>query len=443
MKKTIYSALFLVTSALIFAQTGRVGVNTETPKTTMDVSGKIGTDGKSLPTDMTGLQAPRLTREELTNKGTIYGADQKGALVYITDISGGDAGATTPRKNVTSVGYYYFDGTDWIKIGSGGSTSTDTSIYTVDGSITGTVSPSFTRTLNLNGSNMLFTGSQQRTSWSATGALGQTNLQSNTGSASFQLNGGNNTQLSLQQFNNGTAQMFTSLGSNTLDIGTNAITNSDGAPVRFFTSAGSGALGTEKARIQPDGKVGIATDDPTETLDVGAGNVKVRQINSNGSTNPSDKLVVADANGVLKTTSLFVPKTALVGNRTTASSTITAGATATVLFTTNPLLSGFTYNATTGEYTAETAGYYQISTTVVKDYSMNNPTGGTSFVVINVNGTVASYINNGYLDGTGFSSQNITYVVYLNANDKFIITTSYTRASRITSAQVSVIALGG
>ena len=97
----------------------------------MDVTGKVGTDGKSLPDDITGLQAPRLTREELTNKALIYGSDQKGALIYITDISGGDAGVTTPRKNVTSVGYYYFDGNDWIKL-----LDKDVSIYTVDGALT-------------------------------------------------------------------------------------------------------------------------------------------------------------------------------------------------------------------------------------------------------------------------------------------------------------------
>lgn len=116
MKKTTIIAAIFFAGAFTFAQQGRVGINTDAPKTTMDVTGKLGTDGKSLTTDITGLQAPRLTREELTNKGnTLYGDPQKGALIYITNISLGDAGATTPRKNINSVGYYYFDGTDWQK----------------------------------------------------------------------------------------------------------------------------------------------------------------------------------------------------------------------------------------------------------------------------------------------------------------------------------------
>ena len=118
MKKITTAALFLMLTGTAFAQEGRVGINTTDPKTTFDVNGKIGGSGKLLITDITGMQAPRLTREELTAKGnTLYGADQKGALVYITDISGGDA--TSQRINISAVGYYYFDGGKWQAVASG------------------------------------------------------------------------------------------------------------------------------------------------------------------------------------------------------------------------------------------------------------------------------------------------------------------------------------
>ena len=111
----ILAAGMLSLYSTAYAQEGRVGVNTTTPKTTLDVNGKKDTSGNLLTTDITGLQAPRLTRAELTAKGnTLYGADQKGALVYITDISGGDA--TSQRINITAPGYYYFDGTVWVKV---------------------------------------------------------------------------------------------------------------------------------------------------------------------------------------------------------------------------------------------------------------------------------------------------------------------------------------
>ncbi|WP_106915855.1 hypothetical protein [Chryseobacterium aurantiacum] len=93
------------------AQSGRVGINTSTPNTTLDVTGKLGA------TDADGLQAPRLTRGEITTKGTLYTTAQTGALIYITDISGGDN--VGPRINITGTGYYYFDGNVWQKVASG------------------------------------------------------------------------------------------------------------------------------------------------------------------------------------------------------------------------------------------------------------------------------------------------------------------------------------
>ena len=120
-KVNIAAAMFFTTVTLS-AQDGRMGINTPDPKTTLDVSGKTDASGNLLITDKTGLQAPRLTRAELTAKGGgLYGADQKGALVYITDISGGNA--TGQRINITNTGYYFFDGSFWQKSGSGAYTA--------------------------------------------------------------------------------------------------------------------------------------------------------------------------------------------------------------------------------------------------------------------------------------------------------------------------------
>ncbi|KFF10399.1 hypothetical protein N6B72_17350 [Chryseobacterium soli] len=109
-KFTRFSAILI--SGFSFAQ---VGINTALPKTTMDVSAKR--DNSGVITDNTqifGLQAPRLTRAELTVNTATYGSDQRGALIYITDVTGGDAAGQ--RINVTAIGYYYFDGTVWQRI---------------------------------------------------------------------------------------------------------------------------------------------------------------------------------------------------------------------------------------------------------------------------------------------------------------------------------------
>ncbi|WDT66938.1 hypothetical protein [Cloacibacterium sp. TD35] len=94
---------FIAISMATNAQTGRVGINTTTPNTTLDVTGKLGA------TDTDGMQVPRLTRAQLTAKGTLYTAAQTGAQVYITDVSAGDNAG--PRANITATGLYYFDGT--------------------------------------------------------------------------------------------------------------------------------------------------------------------------------------------------------------------------------------------------------------------------------------------------------------------------------------------
>lgn len=127
MKKMKTLLIFLVpiiATSLINAQ---VGVNTDDPKSTLDVVGKLGT------TDLVGLQAPRITRAQLTTKGNaLYGTNQTGALIYISDISGGDA--LSQRINISSVGYYYFDGSIWQKV----TTGTSSFLVTADNGLTAT-----------------------------------------------------------------------------------------------------------------------------------------------------------------------------------------------------------------------------------------------------------------------------------------------------------------
>ncbi len=114
MKKTILTALLLV-SALAYSQ---VGINTTDPKATLDVVAKA-TDA----TTAEGIIAPRLTGNELKGKDALYNTDQKGAIIYATAA----ASPTTAKTiNITTAGYYYFDGSVWKAFASGGTfTQTD------------------------------------------------------------------------------------------------------------------------------------------------------------------------------------------------------------------------------------------------------------------------------------------------------------------------------
>lgn len=83
----------------------QIGVNSTTPKVTLDVEA-----GATDATTAEGLTAPRLTLTQLASKDAKYGADQTGTLVFVTNASGT---ATTKTRNVIAPGYYYFDGTLW------------------------------------------------------------------------------------------------------------------------------------------------------------------------------------------------------------------------------------------------------------------------------------------------------------------------------------------
>ena len=109
MKKIIFT-IGVLSSCAAYSQ---VGINTETPKATLEVTGK--------PSDLTeadGIIAPRLKGSELKTKDALYTADQKSALVYVTEALS-SADTTSKTVNVTSIGYFYFDGNVWQKLNAG------------------------------------------------------------------------------------------------------------------------------------------------------------------------------------------------------------------------------------------------------------------------------------------------------------------------------------
>lgn len=246
---------------MLFSTTvlAQVGINTESPKATLDIVAS--------PTDLNkidGVIAPRILGNDLANKDALYTTAQTGAIVYVT------AAVSTPTAktiNVTSVGYYYFDGTVWVKMTS--------PTVTADNGLTKT---------------------------------------------------GNNIQL-----------------------GGTLLKNTEIVSAGFNTS------------FSGTGNVGIGTNVPSERLDLGTGNVRIRDINGNVGNGTTDRRVVADANGVLKTVNnddynFFHAR--LSNDQTLSSDAITN----TVLFNTPIATSPFyTYNNTTGILTFNSPGLYFIT----------------------------------------------------------------------------------
>jgi len=123
MKKVILTiAIAALAATGAFAQ---VGINNETPKATLDVVGK--------PTDVTvvdGLIAPRIEGNQLAAKDAVYTTAQTGAVVYALSASP-TASASGKTINVSTPGYYYFDGSLWqaLKSVASGSTTNYTFSY--------------------------------------------------------------------------------------------------------------------------------------------------------------------------------------------------------------------------------------------------------------------------------------------------------------------------
>lgn len=124
MKKKLLP-LLLLAGISAYAQTGNVGINTNAPQATLDVTGK--------PTDTShfdGIIPPRLTGDQLRAK--TYTAGHTGAVVYVTVA---DTAPAVQTVNVTAPGFYFFDGTRWVAITTG--VSNFYNLYTADGTLSG------------------------------------------------------------------------------------------------------------------------------------------------------------------------------------------------------------------------------------------------------------------------------------------------------------------
>jgi hypothetical protein len=102
--------IFLLAGCIILAikLNAQVGVNVSNPNATLEVA--------SAPNDLNqvdGFIPPKLSGDELKAKDELYHEKQTGAIVYVTAV----VTTTSPKTvNVTTTGYYYFDGTVWQKM---------------------------------------------------------------------------------------------------------------------------------------------------------------------------------------------------------------------------------------------------------------------------------------------------------------------------------------
>lgn len=123
MKINIIILLMVTISSFAFSQ-GNTGINTITPTATLDVTAK---DATGTATNVDGLLVPRVDRQRAQSMSGV----ETSTLIYVNSVSTGTQAGTA--VNIDTEGYYYFDGSAWIKL----NLSSGTNIYNSDGTLTG------------------------------------------------------------------------------------------------------------------------------------------------------------------------------------------------------------------------------------------------------------------------------------------------------------------
>lgn len=287
--KNIFVLVLLLAQSSIFAQltqvdASRVGINTKKPVTSLDVNGKKDPSGNFVLTDAAGIMAPRFTREEITVKGeNLYTVEHTGAIIYITDITGGNAQGQ--RINIKDKGYYYFDGEIWQKFNSGDFENIN--IYNSNGVLTSS------RNINTNNNKLMLHGPDFKSQlWFDVGNKMTRMTMFNVDKENILEMIAKNSVISLSQdrlllsAKEDQLSQVKHSGDKGLEIGTVKST-----PIVFKTGD------VERLKIDSNGNIGVGNIFPESALDVN-GKVRIREMNL---ANGSDLLLYIDAStGELK-----------------------------------------------------------------------------------------------------------------------------------------------
>ena len=104
--KKLLSFFFILYS--IISLNAQVGINTISPKATLEVAGNDNPSNNIPP----GIIAPKVSLSFLIDNSDKYTSDQKGSIVYVNDINSEEINPIT--LEIKSTGYYYFDGSKWV-----------------------------------------------------------------------------------------------------------------------------------------------------------------------------------------------------------------------------------------------------------------------------------------------------------------------------------------
>lgn len=217
--KRITFLIFLITT---FGYS-QVGVGTTAPDATLDL---VAANPTGTSTNVDGILIPRVDRQRAQSMTAIITS----TMIYVNSIATGSATGTA--INITSLGFYYYDGAVWQKISAGANTN-----------------------WSLNGNGSTIAGA---------------NFIGTTDAIDVRIKTGGNNRWNISDVNSGQLQSY-SLGTATLPTysfqgDTNTGMFSSGADALNFSTAG-----TTQMSIANTGNVGINITPTTYKLDVSSG----------------------------------------------------------------------------------------------------------------------------------------------------------------------------
>lgn len=129
--------LLLIVFILFFIKTSnaQIGIGTTSPTSTLDV---VASNPTGTSTNVDGILIPRVTRQRAQSMASV----PTSTMIYVYDVVSGTATGIT--VNVTSVGFYFFNGTIWEKISTGLNTN-----WSLTGNNSTTAGPNFIGTTDI------------------------------------------------------------------------------------------------------------------------------------------------------------------------------------------------------------------------------------------------------------------------------------------------------
>ncbi|PTT30769.1 hypothetical protein DBR28_15810 [Chryseobacterium sp. HMWF028] len=437
----------------------QIGVNTPNPQATLDVVGR-----PAAKTILDGIIAPRITGTQLRNK--TYTINQTGALVYVTEA---DLAPADQTAEVTSSGYFYFDGNlnRWKKLSGGTAIGDPTADAFIDDPANGMVKLGSTSTGAVRPANSDFVikddgkvgigtsdpDSSLHIKENLYQGSNQLKIESVNASPILSLEKTGSTNLSpgielgKVSFNGKIAGSDWPLAGIKANYWGNGLTNS--SSLTFSTSDRPAVL------INESGDMGIGRVDatfamsPTQKLDVD-GNVRFRNVPTGTNLAVGESLMALESDGKGKKVpleALGLVKLGVLAMRSGLQGFTNSDTYANIIYDQTPKLdpSLVTYNAGTGTFTIIKPGYYQILLYSSLDMSANadGATSGTagSRILKNGSNTIARS-STGHQERTVNVYHSTVGLSYFNAGDTLVCQMTMTRRFRVDEGSMTITYMG-